>query len=472
MGDKDYIKAKQQECVNKLKLPCTTMKNYDTGSKWAKVLDIKTHYNCDSNAYVGTVRTKVSFLYNVFSYTSYSMENFKLGIIVDTGKNPENNIIIVDKRPMNMQLRLTFDETTETASLWVKPNYYETVYFQMLQGSHKCITEYYNAPFTTIEGDLPNKINVTLDENLQKYQEINLYNVLNETKAAPLRVSRGFDKADEDDKPYIEKLTSNYYVNSSGNAIITNAYLDDRNNLDSASKIEIAPTKTIIHSPVGGGLYPSRDGSLSLGSEEYKWKSLYISQELRLPISANQPIEEPKNGNTYFNSKANRLETYKDGKWYSNGKDVEEPEMVFDRAEIYNTVKPSNIAPISCSRNVDDVKKSAHLYLSNTGDTILTASSEGANYLPNTRLQLGQADITVYLPSGGNILPNNDGSYSLGSMDKKFKALYLSETLRIPIGGTFPAEPVNGQKFFHTGLKKEVIYYESKWYSNGEEVTV
>lgn len=81
--------------------------------------------------------------------------------------------------------------------------------------------------------------------------------------------------------------------------------------------------------------------------------------------------------------------------------------------------------------------------------------------------------IIDIVPGGEGFVPSRDGSISLGSTTKRFKGGHFTDSLTFPMKDKHAVlTPVDGTTYFHIDLKKIVTYYNGKWYSNGEEVTI
>ncbi|HAB66099.1 MAG TPA: hypothetical protein DCE23_01905 [Firmicutes bacterium] len=200
--------------------------------------------------------------FNVFSFTANTFDQTNLIIRLKTSESSSNNIFITSI-PNSFKLVYVI-ESDGSYTLYTSCNSNEKVKLQLVEGFDGFVEYYYESPF-----------DIELNE-----ENINEPALKNEV--------------------FGNKGTCSVQVNSSNTGII-------------------------VETPVGGdGFYPIRDGSVSFGKPNRKWKGGHFSEYIQVPIRielSNIP-DDPKNGYTIFQAYLKKLITYYNGKWYSNGEEV------------------------------------------------------------------------------------------------------------------------------------------------------
>lgn len=249
--------------ISKVDLPCTELN--DLGSdKYAKLADIRTHFECNSVATVETVSKRQFFMFRAFTYTQSAVDDVIFCVRVKTGIGASENSIVVERQPDLFNIVMSYNDDG-TISLWAKCKKYHRVKLQLLDGEESWITYYYDSKLDT---DLSNIPNVSaLNVNAGKFKKI-LY-------------------------------SSSNYVDCNG-------------------------TDILVNTPVGGCVKPVRDGSIGLGGPENRYKGGYFTYVIQVPVRGDgDSLPSPlNNGYTFFHASSKKLITYLNGKWYCAGEEV------------------------------------------------------------------------------------------------------------------------------------------------------
>lgn len=374
--------------VMKNDLPGTVTNTTGT-QMYAKLMDIKTSFYCNSSAKVGVVANVTFFLIRAFTYTTTTLDEVLFSLRIKTGLTPSENSLVFMNAPQNFRVQLTYDPTTEVASVYVACNIYERVRFQIVEGDERFATFYYDAPFDTLYANLPPKLDSLYDPEALYRKEFTMYNVGNPSIASPIKFRRLLGT--EDKAAYM-------YVGQAGNTVITEPNDYSLGITNGSNYLEIGSTGAIIHTPTGGALYPATNLVTRLGTIDNRWDTAYVK-----------------------------------------------------RIEIYGT----SIAPVRFSRDISSDKKTGNLYVDSNGNTILTCSFPDSSTIfdHSSKLEITETNTIIHAPTGGGLQ-------------------VIGDYIQVPCRSTAPANPQNGYKFFHTVSKKEVVYYNGSWYSDGVAVSV
>ena len=246
--------------VEKIGLPCTVY-NLDNSDNYAKICNIKTHINNNNDSITTSVfDTRTLLFFNVFSFTSNTFSQTNLIVRIKTSETTQNNVFIT-KVPSNFKIVYTI-ENDGSYTFYVKCNSNERVKFQLIEGYDGFVTYYYDSPF-----------NLTLTDKTVKEP-----NIVNE--------------------PFGNDGTCTINVNETNTGIIVN---------------------TVVG---GEGFIPSRDGSIPLGGPTKRFKGGYFTEQIALPFKTTGLPANPINGTTFFHATSKKIVTYFNGKWYSNGAEV------------------------------------------------------------------------------------------------------------------------------------------------------
>lgn len=248
--------------VEKIGLPSTDY-NTERSNNYAKLCNIKTHIiNKNTDIAQTTFDTRALLFFNVFSFTGTSFEQTNLIIRLKTSESESSNKIFWTKVPKNFKIVYVI-ETDGSYTFYAKCNANEKVKLQLIEGYDGFVKYYYQSKFE--------------------------HNLSGSTVKEPTIINEVF-----------------------GN--------------DGTCSIKINPTNTgiIIDTVVGGeGIQPSRDGSISLGSVNKRFKGGYFTEQVCFPALYRKiPTTQIANGTTFFETYSKKLVTYYDGKWYCNGVEV------------------------------------------------------------------------------------------------------------------------------------------------------
>ena len=248
--------------IEKIGLPSTSY-NTTGSTKYAKLCNIKTHIQNKNSAISKEMFDYRTLLYfNVFSFTINTFDQTNLIVRLKTSESDFNNIFITNI-PNSFKLVYVI-ESDGSYTLYASCDSYEKVKLQLIEGFDGFVEYYYNSPFDT-----------ELNED-----DINEPALKNEV--------------------FGNKGTSSIRINSSNTGII-------------------------VETPVGGdGFCPVRDGSVSFGKPDRRWKGGYFTEFIQIPIRADLSTipDNPENGYTFFHPYLKKPITYYNGKWYSNGEEV------------------------------------------------------------------------------------------------------------------------------------------------------
>lgn len=248
--------------VEKIGLPCT---DYNTGgsNNYAKLCNIKTHIiNNNANIEQTTFDTRALLFFNVFSFTGSSFEQTNLIIRLKTSEAESSNKIFWTKVPKNFKI-VYIIENDGSYTFYANCNTNEKVKLQLIEGCDGFVKYYYQSKFVhTLSG-------LTIKEPT----------IVNET------------------------------FGNEGSCSI---------------KINSTNTGIIIDTVAGGdGIQPSRNGSISLGSVDKRFKGGYFTEQVCFPaLYRKVPTTTLANGTTFFETYSKKLVTYYEGKWYCNGTEV------------------------------------------------------------------------------------------------------------------------------------------------------
>lgn len=246
--------------VEKIGLPCTIF-NTTGSTNYAKICNIKTHINnlnSDINTSVFDNRTLLYF--NVFSFTANTFSQTNLVIRLKTSETSPNKVFVT-KVPSNFKIVYTV-ENDGSYTFYVKCSINEKVKFQLIEGFDGFVTYYYDSPF---------------DQTLS-----------DETIKEPIIIPEQFGN----------NGTCSLKANESNNGIVLDVIAG------------------------GEGFYPSRDGSISFGKPDRRFKGGYFTEQIAIPVKITGTPTNPINGTTFFHATSKKLVTYYNDKWYCNGEEV------------------------------------------------------------------------------------------------------------------------------------------------------
>lgn len=246
--------------VEKVGLPGTSYNNSGS-SNYAKICNIKTHI-ANSNPMINkSIFDERSLLYfNVFSFTGNTFSQTNLIVRIKSSETSANSVFWT-KKPTTFDIVYVI-ESDGSYSFYAKCNQNEKVRLQLIEGFDGFVTYYYRTPF-----------NIALNEEDIKRPKLN-----------------------------------NEFFGIDGECSI---------------KINNENNGFIIDTVAGGeGFTPSRDGSISLGSQSKRFKGGHFTDNLTFPMKDQYATVNPVNGTTYFHINLKKIVTYYEGKWYCNGEEV------------------------------------------------------------------------------------------------------------------------------------------------------
>lgn len=257
--------SKYDDLYVKTQNSASTVTNLNSLSKYAKVMNIKTHNTC-INESVGIngliTNTDLKFI-NIMCYNRNTLENIKGVIRCRTGDNIDDNVLLLDKRPQHFDILLSFTSNKDI-NLMVKPKANLKVVVQTLEGNSLYTTSYNESPLSYDISEIPNVI-----------------------------------------EPIISNAIFGDYLNT---------YIKEDENKQNI----------IMSTPVGGAILPSRDSSIPFGSTTKRWKEGHFSINFSLPCRTKEQIKalEKINGSTFYCSDIKKIVTYHNQKYFSNGEEI------------------------------------------------------------------------------------------------------------------------------------------------------
>lgn len=248
--------------IEKIGLPSTAY-NTTNSTKYAKLCNIKTHIkNNNSSITTGIFDSRALLYFNVFSFTANTFDQTNLIIRLKTSENDLNSIFITSI-PTTFKLVYVIEDDG-SYTFYASCNKNEKVKLQLVEGFDGFVEYYYGSLF-----------DVELNEGIIK---------------EPVLKNEVFGN----------KGTSSIQINSTNTGII-------------------------VETPAGGdGFCPVRDGSVSFGKPDKRWKGGYFTEFVQIPIRMDLTIipQNPEDGYTFFHPNFKKIVTYYDGKWYCNGEEV------------------------------------------------------------------------------------------------------------------------------------------------------
>jgi hypothetical protein len=246
--------------VEKIGLPSTDY-NTSNSTNYAKLCNIKTHINNDnSDISTEVFDARALLFFNVFSFTANTFSQTNLIIRLKTSES-QGNKISWSKIPDTFKLVYVI-ENDGSYTFYAKCNSNEKVKMQLIEGFDGFVTYYYNSSFDTVLGS----------------------DVIKE----PTLISEVFGS----------KGICSLEANSDNTGII-------------------------IDTPSGGeGFYPSRDGSISFGKPDRRFKGGFFTEQIAFPVKITGTPTTLINGTTFFHATSKKICTYYNGKWYCNGEEV------------------------------------------------------------------------------------------------------------------------------------------------------
>ena len=243
----------------------STVTNLNSLTKYAKVMNIKTHNTC-INESVGIngliTNTDLKFI-NIMCYNKDTLENIKGVIRCRTGDKIEDNVLLLDNRPKHFDILLSFTANKDI-NVMVKPKSNLKVVVQTLEGNSLYTTTYNESPLSYDISEIPNII-----------------------------------------EPIISPVILGDYLN---------CYIKEDENKQNL----------LINAPVGGSVLPTRDSSIGFGSITKRWKEGHFCINFSLPCRSKEQIKtlDKINGSTFYCSDIKKIVTYHNGKYFSNGEEV------------------------------------------------------------------------------------------------------------------------------------------------------